>query len=404
MAERDQNATEGSDTQYIASRYDGIAVGPTLAYTYETQTGVPYDGTNKLARRLSPFTLRLIVPEVLVESMGSSAPDVNLIGRATTEANDYSAQANQIRSAIGIPQVTGDSGASNLSSLRSTLSAGQALLTTNGTTNRAVLTDIVTVADIQYQVEKMLNVPPLTLFVNPNSLSISHSTVQQYTNRSRHGLIFERWGEGQVTLSISGSTGAFAAGNPTGTANANRATTSGLGSFSNTENDVPTGVQFASKRDSAAFQQLMSLLHIYRSNGYIYDTVGGSEAHLMIGSVAIDYDQMTYIGHIDSFEYSYQEAMPHRIEWSMEFVVTRMYDHAEEPVVVAPQSTPTPGPGGLSDAELARSIASTPTRNSIGTGDPSWISVSGTEQFQPGEGQTPLDVVGAYFTPTGLLG
>lgn len=395
----DPNSSTGSNTQYIASRYDGIAVGPTLSYTYETQTGVPFDGTNKLARLLSPFTLRLIVPEVLVESLGSSAPDVNLIGRATKQSNDYTSQANQIREAIGIPQVTGSSGASNLSNLRSTLSAGQALLTTNGTTNRAMLTDLVTAADIQYQVEKMLSVPPLTLFVNPNSLSISHSTVQQYTNRSRNGLIFERWGEGQATMSISGSTGAFAAGNPAGAAAAARASAA----FASTENDVPTGVQFASKRDSAAFQQLMSLLHIYRSNGYIYDTVGKTEAHLMIGAVAIDYDQMTYIGHIDSFEYSYQEAMPHRIEWSMEFVVDRTYDHAEEPVVVTPQSTPNPGPGGMSDAELLRSMASTPSRTDIETAS-GFVGISGTEQFQPGEGQTPLDVVGNYFLPTGLLG
>ena len=130
----------------------------------------------------------------------------------------------------------------------------------------------------------------------------------------------------------------------------------------------------------------------------------------MIGSVAIDYDQMTYIGHIDSFEYSYNEAMPHRIEWSMEFVVDRTYDHAEEPVVVTPQSTPNPGPGGMSDAELLKSMASTPSRTDIETGNPAvdfglgFAGISGTEQFQPGEGQTPLDVVGNYFLPTGLLG
>ena len=210
--------------------------------------------------------------------------------------------------------------------------------------------------------------------------------------------------EGQVTLSISGSTGAFCAGNNSATANIIRSTSAGITGLTNSENDVASGVQFASKRDSAAFQQLMSLFHTYLNNGYIYDTVGGSEAHLMVGAVAIDYDQMTYVGNINSFSYSYAEGTPHRIEWSMEFTVGRMYDHAEEPVVVTPQSTPNPGIAGLSEAELLRSAASTPTRNSLGTGDPSLVNVSGTEQFQPGEGQTPLDVVGGYFTPTGLLG
>jgi len=398
----------GDESQYIASRYDGLAVGKTLTYTYETQTGVPFDGTNKMARLLSPFTLRLVVPEILVESLGSSAPDVNLLGRATKESSNYNDQANQIRSAIGIPRVTGSEGAaSTLTSLRSTLSAGQALQTTLGTTDRAVLTDLVTAADIQYQVEKMLQTPPLTLFVNPNDFATAYSSVQQYSNRTRHGKVFERWGEAQVTLTISGSTGAFVAGNPAAAAAAAQAS-AGFAGITNPENDVPTGVQFASKRDSAAFQQLMSLFHLYRNNGYVYDTVGGSEAHLMVGSVAIDYDQMTYIGNIDSFEYGYNDESPHRIEWSMGFTVSRMYDHAEEPVVVTPQSTPSPGLSGMSDADLLKLMASTPTQNSIGTGDPmnfrSYIAVSGTEQFQPGEGQTPLDVVGAYFLPTGLLG
>ena len=58
----------------------------------------------------------------------------------------------------------------------------------------------------------------------------------------------------------------------------------------------------------------------------------------------------------------------------------------------------------MSDADLLKLVSGTPTQNSIGTGDPSLIAVSGTEQFQTGEGQTPLDVVGSYFSPTGLLG
>lgn len=397
----------GNEAQYIASRYDGLAVGPKLAYTYETQDGVPYDGTNKLARLLSPFTLRLVVPEALVEGSGVSSVDVNLLGRATKAASDLTSKANSIRSSIGIPQVTKLTNASsNLTSLQSTLSSGQALQTTLGNTERAVLTDLLTVADIQYQVEKMLQTPPLTLFVNPNTLSINRSSVQQFSNRTRYGKVFERWGEAQVTLSISGSTGAFAAGNPTGTASVVQST-AGFAGITNSENAVASGVQFASKRDSAAFQQLMSLFHIYQNNGYIYDTVGGSEAHLFIGSVAIDYDQMTYIGNIDSFEYGYNDESPHRIEWSMEFTVSRTYDLAEEPVVVTPQSTPTPGIGGLSDAELQRMTADTPTQSSITAGKVVDINVSGpslTEQFQTDEGQTPLDVVGAYFTPTGLLG
>jgi hypothetical protein len=39
-------STGGSDEEYIASRYDGLNAGPDLTYTFETQTGVQYDGMN----------------------------------------------------------------------------------------------------------------------------------------------------------------------------------------------------------------------------------------------------------------------------------------------------------------------------------------------------------------------
>jgi hypothetical protein len=381
-------STGGSDEEYIASRYDGLNAGPDLTYTFETQTGVPYDGTNRRARQLSPFTFRLVVPEILSDATATGV-DVNLLGRAAQDANEKTSQANQIRAAAGISSVTSSSDPNQrLADLQAVYSSGQVLTTTLGETQRAVLTDLTTVADIRYQLEKMLQVPPLTLFVNPNSLSISYSTVQSFSNRSRYGFIFERWGEGQTTLSISGSTGSFAVGS-------NPLTATG----SQTETSMATGVQFASKRDSAAYQQLVSLFQIFKNNGYIYDTLGHSQAHLMIGAVAIDYDQFTYIGNIESFEYTYNQDTPHRIEWSMEFTVGRVYDHAVAPVVVAPQSSPTPSVGSVTASELAQVASSTLTA-------PVTLSTllgSVGEQFQRSEGQTPLQVVGSYLDPTGLF-
>ena len=74
------------DSEYIASRYDGLSVGPDLSYTFETQATVPYDGSNKMARKLSPFTLRLVVPQALVPA--DSKIDVNLIGRGSQQTTD----------------------------------------------------------------------------------------------------------------------------------------------------------------------------------------------------------------------------------------------------------------------------------------------------------------------------
>ena len=370
------NTDSSNEAQYIASRYESVTSGPGLTSTFEVQEGVPYDGTNKLARQLSPFTIRIVLPDPIAD-IAATDVDVNLLGRAGQEADEKTDQANSIRESLGIPKVSGaNTGESNLITLLSTISAGQQLQSTLGTDSRAVMADLTTVADIKYQVEAALQVPPLTLFVNPSEMSIQYQTIQQFSARSRNGFIFERWGEGQPVISFSGSTGAFCAG-----VNPNTAT--GPVANDGTTNS-PSGVQFASKRDSAAFQNFVALYQFYRNNGYIYDTVNGTEAHLMIGALAIDYDQMTYIGHIDSFEYSYTEEMQHRIEWSMQFTVDRMYDHAEAPVVVLPETSPTPAPGSLSTSELNRIAAATPTPSDIdggwGTG---FIGISGTSRFEP---------------------
>jgi len=416
-----QDMEPSEESQYIASRTDGLPVGPTLGYSFETQEGQPYDGSNRMARKLSPFTIRLVPPAALLPQ--DTNIDVNLIGRASQGVAENTRLANELRSALNVPAVTSTFQAEdNLRDLNSTLSAGRVLTTMVGTEQRSVLADNVTVADIKYQVERMLQTPPLTLFINPTDMSISYTAVQQYTQRTRYGYVFERWGEQQPVISISGSTGAWCAGIDPSAA-------MGFPSHDG-QNDTPTGVQFASKRNSAAFQQFMTLYHFYRNNGYVYDTVDPSEAHLFIGAVAIDYDQMTYVGNINSFEYSYDSESQHRINWSMEFTVGRMYDHAEAPIIVLPESSPTVTPGSFSSAELAQMMAGTPSQTDITGYDPedhgvglSVLGLSGTQQFTGDENPfeegpfdngretqagdpdstTPLEALGAFFTPTGTF-
>jgi len=221
--------------------------------------------------------------------------------------------------------------------LQSFVSEGQFLADANATVY-STLADAVAAADIALQLQRILEVPPLTLLINPRDMTISYTGVQNYSTRTRDGFVFERWGEEQPTISFSGSTGAFIAG----VANA-PGTNTWADKASGTSSTV-SGVQFASKRDSAAWQNLVALFHFYKNNGYIYNTVQGNEAHHMVGALAIDYDQWTYVGHIESFEYSYEEGMPHRVEWGMEFVVDRMYDNASSSSVVAPQRAPTVSP------------------------------------------------------------
>jgi len=345
----------------VASRYAALQLGPRIVYSFETQEGLPVDAGNELLRKLSPFTLRIVVPTVFEEE---TSVDVNLIGSAFQSIDESNAAANEVRRLFGISTVAGADTGLARETLQRIVSAGQ-IISGVTSTERAVLTDSLTAADIALQVENALNAPPLTLLVNTREMNITYNTVQQFQNRTRKGRIFERWGESQEVISFSGTTGGFmAAANPQ----------NALGPRT-TETSSVSGLQHASKRDSAAFQNFISLFQFYKNNGYIYDTVRGTEAHLMVGSIAIEYDQNVYIGHIDSFEYSYTADTPHRLEWSMEFTVDRKYDTAQAPITVLPMQyagsslLPNANPDAVSGGGL--------------------VQVSGTEQFS----QTPLDLL-----------
>lgn len=345
----------------IASRYDGISTGPRFDYTFETQTGIPVDGGNRLYREMSPFRFRLVPPDALLVAAAKIEAGVDLHSAIGTNTEATAAVALRTAQARSVDLINAAAQGADQNSLASELSTALTKVSAIGTEastiesfiasgqfageqgdNYAVtLADAFTAADIALQLQRILEAPTLTLLVNPNNFSINYNNVQTYASKTRYGYLFERWGEDQPTVSFSGTTGAFIAG----AADA-PGTLSTLSQVTG-ETESPTGVQFASKRDSAAFQNLMALLQFYKSNGYIYDTVNGSEAHLFVGAVAIDYDQWTYVGHIESFEYTYSSDKPHNIDWSMEFKVDRMFDNAQPTAVVLPQTPPTESPQGL---------------------------------------------------------
>lgn len=324
-----------------ASRYEGLATGKTLMYSFDTQDAIPIDATAGMYRNLSPFTLRLVLPEIYQDravGLGVPAANVNAISRGGAEIQALNTYANGVQRQYGLVTITKpDAGTApkGVPSVTQQLyAAGKALIQANGVNRRmAVLSDEDTARDIKYQVEKIRKAPPLTLLVNPNSMNTTYATVQKFSDNTRFGYLFERFGEEQVRITFSGSTGAFIAGeNP-------RAAGTGLG-----ESTTPTGAQFASRLNSAAYQNFVALYQFYRNNGYLYDTMGGTGANLAIGAVAIDYDQFTYIGHIESFGFGFKAETPHRMEWDMDFVVGRMYDRAGQVAYVGPVRTPYPNP------------------------------------------------------------
>jgi len=377
----------------IASRYSEIGGGPRLLYSFETQTGIPIDGGNPLLRQLSPFTISLIPPELdFVNGAGTSG-----LGRA------YGSSFSQALSSVSSNQATAAAVASSgdtasvtqnpsLYSIQRAVASGIELGTTSSFNTINTFADGYTALDILAQVEAMKKIPPLTLLVNPTEMTTSYSTVQNFGTRSREGLIFQRWGEQLRTLNFTGSTGAFIAGvapagDPLRASSLNPLTEGSVLTPKSPETPSVSGFQFASKRDSAAWQNFISLYQFYRNNGYIYDTFGRSEAHLMQGCVSINYDQITYYGHIDSFNYSYTADSPNRILWDMNFTVTRMVDAAQASTVVLPMKGPTESPSNYPNRQ---------SRNNTTTFS---FGVSASSTAREILGETPLDLL----LPSGTL-
>lgn len=330
-----------------AQIYDLVQTGPNWKRSYETQTGLPLDGSSAIARDVrfgSPFTFRILAPDLLVNSIldgqqGNANPIdiIDTAQRADSSFAAYTSRLDDIRLGSFFLRNTS---AFNL--LENFVAEGQVFNPKNFNDPANVqpaLADARSAADVILQLTKILSTPPLTLLINPQNMVINHQKKQNYSDRSRFNYIFQSWGEEQVKLSVSGVTGAFIAGAPPTQFFNGR----GTRAQQVTDTPNPTGVQWAARRDSGAMQNLLNLLLFYRSNGYIYDTIGQSEAHHWIGSIAIDYDQWTYVGHFENFNYGFTEDKQHgMLEFSFEFTADRIFDSARRDFVVLPIESPVP--------------------------------------------------------------
>jgi len=352
--------------------YNGLKVGPDFAIEYEANQTVGIDGGNSLARTLSPFMIQVEPPMVYASQGDKSKGDLAGILQAGHGAapSAYSAARNSIDTAI-----LGGSMTSVGKSVDAFVAGGQVNkpvgsdgtatkdLTGNGAgrIGTPAIADLYTAVDITMQLAALVNTPPLILLINPTTLNLKYTKKQQYTERTRYGYVFQAWGEDQPKLSIESKCGAFISGE--------------------------RGVQFASRRDSVAWQNLATAFHFYRHNGYIYDTVGKSNANHFVGALSIHYDGWVYYGNMDSFNYTFEENQAKGgIVFSLEFTVNAMVDTSKSSLVVAPLRSPVPSP---SDPRYygMRNQAS-PSPGDLFIGDTKGLSFAGGKQGINGT-QTP---------------
>jgi len=344
-----------SGTPPPALLYQGVAAGPGWKRSYQIQPGAPVDGSRAILRdpaNGSPFTFRLIPPPLLIEALSAGQKDeekISLIG-AALKINDTFSKFNEKLEAFRASSFVTKT-QDELARLETFVAANgvfyDAATGATSLANVTAISDVKQAASVIAQLNRMLSTPPLTLLVNPQNLTLTHTKKQQYSDRNRKGYVFQTWGHEQPRLSVTGKTGAFIAGSKfTDTDSPNNF--AGLGSAARGVVGATTavsGVQYASKRDSASWQNLMALLTLYRNNGLIYDLVTNTEAHQWVGMVGIDYDQQTYMGNFENFTWTESEdTMLGGIEFSFEFTISSQFDSAQREFVVLPQKAPTPSP------------------------------------------------------------
>jgi hypothetical protein len=181
----------------------------------------------------------------------------------------------------------------------------------------AGITDQDQIRSIMAQHRRMLDLPPIVFAINPNSIQFSYTSRQSYSDPTRYGFIFHRWGEEQVEITINCTIGAFIAGR-------DKVETP---DFDGNIQGI-SGLQYVSRRDSLAFRNLTAILAMYRNSASIVDILGRSKAFHAVGTQCIHYDGQTWEGRIKSMEYSLSEERQHGgIEFSLSFVV---FKHTQE--------------------------------------------------------------------------
>lgn len=311
-------------------QYQGLQVGPDFAVEYEPNETPAIDGSHVLSRTLSPFMIQ-VEPPMAYTSQGDKSK-TNFAGILEAGHGSAPSAFRAARNAL-LGAVAGDEVAGRGRTVEEFVSGGykSSPSGSDGIETRDLkgegpsrvgtpaIADLYTAVDITTQLAALVRTPPLVLLINPTNLSMKYAKNQQYTERTRYGYVFQAWGESQPRLSIEAKCGAFISGG--------------------------RGVQWASRRDSAAWQNLATAFHFYRHNGYIYDTVGKSNAHHFVGALSIHYDGWVYYGNMESFNYSFDEGQQHGgVVFSMEFVVNAMVDTSKASTVVLPMRSPIPSP------------------------------------------------------------
>lgn len=382
----------------------GIPDTTSFGRDIDVQDGVPMDGSNSDLRTYSPFVIRVVLPSIL----GGDSTTLLQTQRSPSRAPPSATVRNDNRDSMAYAeaQFSSQVDPSGRSAYDALVSSGGALagltaasqITLEDAYNQALFNQVfgpavqnaahppsnarnnvvvpalsndITALSLAVQLKQLSTIPPLLMLINPASMQTTYTKVAQHTNRNRKGYIYEAWGEEMPKISFTFKIGAY---------------TAGLANISQ-RGSVVSGVQRASRNDSASYQQLQNLLALYHGGTYLQDTTTNSRAFPMVGNLALEYDQMVYVGHMESFNFTDDESHPHGgIELSIEFTANKVYDLADAPGNILPMESPgsprdrTPGSLSRTGTGNSMSLFSVPgiggTSSAAGAANQAWQRVA----------------------------
>ena len=148
-------------------------------------------------------------------------------------------------------------------------------------------------------IEDVLNptafLPPLYMLMNPETLKFNYrKIIHRYQTIACH--VEEHWGDELDGISSNGSTGGFIL------------------------DDI--GYNTLGRSYTKAYFNFQDILDTYRNNGNVYANDGRV---LRKGSICISYDEGTYFGLFESFNYEEDSEKPFKFTFDFEFKVTDSY-------------------------------------------------------------------------------
>jgi hypothetical protein len=252
---------------------------------------------------ISTFTLRLNLPEYTAAPINNNTPD---------RLGIY----DEAQSVLNKQNSTRETGKNTYKNLLPSLKQHYKSISANSPNYNSyggILNDSVTLVDIAYQRALLGANPEVTLLINPQNFSVSHSKIQSHDQITRLGNVFQSLlGDGYMQISCSGKIGGY--------------TTSRINPKNkNIISKGPDGLSYFSKIHSSNYINFIELLSLFLNNGAIYDTFGKSRANHQVGSVSIIYDGWEYTGNFENFSYSYTEQQQNGgMDWDFTFQASSM--------------------------------------------------------------------------------